>query len=84
MAARTRRRRVCSAKALRCRGLWFASGGELFTAEKFPKCAGGCGLRSPVGLCGVHPQEAALPRQLRSSGPSRLAAPTPSRLRAGQ
>ena len=34
---------------------WFASGGELFTAEKFPKCAGGCGtaetpLRQACGL----------------------------------
>ena len=34
-----------------------ASGGELFTAEKFPKCAGGCGPRTPVGLRGVHPKE---------------------------
>ena len=34
-----------------------ASGGELFTAEKFPKCAGGCGPRSPFGLCGVHPRK---------------------------
>ena len=34
-----------------------ASGGELFTAEKFPKCAGGCGPRSPVGPRGVRPKE---------------------------
>ncbi len=34
-----------------------ASGGELFTAEKFPKCAGGCGPRSPMGPRGVHPRE---------------------------
>ena len=34
-----------------------ASGGELFRAEKFPKCAGGCGPRSPFGLCGVHPRK---------------------------
>ena len=31
-----------------------ASGGGLFTAEKSPKCAGGCGPRTPVGLRGVH------------------------------
>ena len=40
---------------------WFASGGELFTAEKFPKCAGGCGPRSPVGLRGVHPRKRHFP-----------------------
>ena len=34
-----------------------ASGGELFTAEKFPKCAGGCGPRSPTGPRGVHLRE---------------------------
>ena len=82
-SARTRRRRVCSAEALRhrkqtdarcaptkkitgwcfCRrrsveaGGWAASGGGLFTAEKSPKRAGGCGPRSPVGPCGVHPKK---------------------------
>ena len=38
-----------------------ASGGELFTAEKFPKRAGGCGPRSPLGLSGVHPRKRPLP-----------------------
>ena len=36
---------------------WAASGGGLFTAEKSPKRAGGCGPRSPVGPCGVHPKK---------------------------
>ena len=45
-----------SAKALWHRG-WAASGGGLFTAEKSPKRAGGCGPRSPVGPCGVHPKK---------------------------
>ena len=45
-----------SAKALWHRG-WAASGGGLFTAEKSPKRAGGCGPRSPVGPRGVHPKE---------------------------
>ena len=35
----------------------FASGGGLFTAEKFPKRAGGCGPRSPIRPRGVHPKE---------------------------
>ena len=34
-----------------------ASGGGLFTAEKSPKRAGGCGPRTPLGLRGVHPKE---------------------------
>ena len=34
-----------------------ASGGGLFTAEKSPKRAGGCGPRSPLRLRGVHPKE---------------------------
>ena len=49
-----------SAKALWHRG-WVASGGGLFTAEKSPKRAGGCGPRSPVGPRGVHPRKRHLP-----------------------
>ena len=33
-----------------------ASGGELFTAEKFPKCAGGCAPRSPRGPAACNPR----------------------------
>ena len=61
-----------------------ASGGELFTAEKFPKRAGG--LRPPVprGAPRRASQEAASRKPLRSTGPSRPILPAPSRLRAGQ
>ena len=55
-SARTRRRRVCSAKALKEQGL-VASGGALFTAEKCRKRAGDCGPRSPPVLRGVHPKK---------------------------
>ena len=34
-----------------------ASGGALFTAEKSPKRAGGCGPRTPMGPRGVHPKK---------------------------
>ena len=44
-------------RELRIDGLSTASGGELFTAEKSPKRAGGCGPRTPLGLRGVHPKE---------------------------
>ena len=44
-------------RELRIDGLSTASGGELFTAEKFPKRAGGCGPRTPMGLRGVHPRK---------------------------
>ncbi len=39
----------------------FASGGGLFTAEKSPKRAGGCGPRTPMGLRGVHPRKRHFP-----------------------
>ena len=55
-SARTRRRRVHSTKAPRPRGLVCLRRGT-FRGEEFPKCAGGCGLRSPIRLCGVHPQK---------------------------
>ena len=61
-----------------------ASGGELFTAEKFPKCAGGCGPRTPIGAARRASQEVALRKPLRSTEPSRPVLPSPSRLRAGQ
>ena len=61
-----------------------ASGGEPFTAEKFPKRAGGCGPRSPWGLRGVHPKKWHLPdRYAPPSRPVPYCLP-PSRLRADQ
>ena len=61
-----------------------ASGGALFTAEKFPKRAGGCGPRTPVGVPRRASQEAASRKPLRSTGLSRSIPPAPSRLRADQ
>ena len=65
--------------ALRYRGRsdsagWAASGGELFTAEKFPKRAGGCGPRTPFGCAACIPgsgiaRAAALLRAVPSAAP---------------
>ena len=54
-SARLRRRRVCWRKRSGS-VIFFASGGELFTAEKFPKCAGGCGPRTPFGSAAYIPR----------------------------
>ena len=53
---------------------WAASGGELFTAEKFPKRAGGCGPRTPFGCAACIPgrgiaRAAALLRAVPSAAP---------------
>ena len=45
----------------RCSVALFASGGGLFTAEKSPKRAGGCGPRTPIGPRGVHPRKRHFP-----------------------
>ena len=60
-----------------------ASGGGLFTAEKSPKRAGGCGPRSPFGLRGVHPKERQCPGRYAPSGcPARYCLPLPGFARA--
>ena len=61
----------------------FASGGELFTAEKFPKRAGGCGPRTHFGLRGVHPRKRQCPGRYAPSGcPARYCLPLPGFARA--
>ena len=62
-----------------------ASGGELFTAEKFPKRAGGCGPRSPLGLRGVHPKKRHLPGRYAPPGcPVPYCPPLPGFARASR
>ena len=60
-----------------------ASGGALFTAEKFRKRAGGCGPRTSMGLRGVHPKKRRRPgRYAPPSCPAPYCLPLPGFARA--
>ena len=60
-----------------------ASGGGLFTAEKSPKRAGGCGPRSPIRPRGVHPKERHRPSRYAPPGcPAPYCPPLPGFARA--
>ena len=62
-----------------------ASGGGLFTAEKSPKCAGGCGPRTPMGLRGVHPKKRYRPGRYAPPGrPAPYCPPLPGFARASR